>query len=671
VPDTTITRGELMDKILQLPDPRKRAAAVAWVTAAYINSTTMAVRPTPGATRDIAHRRSYAGKPSLYFRDVLGWVLTDQQERMLELIEQEDKILLPSGTNIGKSFVLAGYGIYRFDAVGALEDPDLGLAEQGAKILLPGPDAKTVQKTIFAKMLVHAMRAEARGFLMPGYRTETGGSVLWRVRPEWDIEAFSPPRKVGQEIAHTASGRHHRNMIALVEEASGVDERVMAAVEGMCSSQGNKIIAPFNPAESGSAVFVRSNLSSYRTHHISALDHPNVKLRLNPGDEGYIPGAVAYRNIDARVRDQCKDFGPYPKVQPDKIHKDIVYALPHQGARERGRRKDGNPGHPDAPLRVYRPGPMFEAQVLGQWPSGGDYRLFSIGAWDESVARWIEAGSDPEEPPDMVGCDPARFGSDDSCAAPRWGPTAEELLRGYMDARDSGGDLKGGSEKAVQQYVRDNGCRIGEIRVLNKGDGPSLARQLVDLWPSSPFNIDEGGGVSCLDHLRSVLKRDAMGVVFGSAPPEPTPGEPWSENLRTAMYVRFARVVAFGLVDVPNDPQLREEVLAHELKYRYRTVEERVNGRLQKVRKPSVLLIEKDEVKKRIGRSPDKADAAVQSLLGAPVKEFLAATEAMAYAPTRSGRSQYAPTAPSHEDEDDDAPVRRKRSKGRYGYDPR
>jgi hypothetical protein len=563
---------------------------------------------TASKRRDPASRARYAGDPWAYLSDILGWELTAQQGDALDLIERETRVLIPSGNNLGKTFLLAGYACYFEDAVAA--QPDESGREQGARVLLPGPDHPTIVNTIFAEMMAHVARAEARGFPMPGIRT----AETWKVRALWGVEMFSPPKSVSQQVAHTASGRHHRNQIALIEEGQGVEERVWRAVEGMCSSAGNKIVSSFNPTEPSGPAYQRGRNGNYRVLHMDAFDHPNVRER-----RLVVMAAVDFKVIDARVRD-CRDRGSASSAQPDPEFGDFVYALPPSlDAHESGPREDGILGHPAGELRIYRPTPAFEAQVRGQYPRSIDTGLFNPGAWDSGVARW-RAWQDPGKPPDAVGVDAARTGADDTCAAPRWGEDGEAMLRAWAAA------AKGVDEKltaallaplgeAVQwsptEWITGRRIRVGELRIAPKGTGTQVAEWLTRIWPRSPWNVDEGGvGASVLDHARDVLGVQASGVSFAASPPPPVHEEPWCENTRAALFVRAAMLINRGLVDPPDDDLLREEILAHELVHGSKVVEEAG----AKVRKPSVRILEKDEVKKKIGRSPDRADAFVLAL---------------------------------------------------------
>jgi hypothetical protein len=550
--------------------------------------------------RDPEMRRIYVGDPAKYFRDILGWNLTPQQEEALQLIEQFDRVLIPSGNNLGKTFLLSGYAVYRFDAVASLPDEDRGLEEQGAQILLPGPDHATVYQTVYNSILEHAQRAEHRGFLMPQGRSER--SVLWRVRARWHMEPFAPSKRVDQAVRHSASGRHHINQVALIEEGQGVDEALWKAVEGMCSSSGNKIISAFNPTEPSGPTYQRALQGGWHVLHINAFEHPNVR-----GRTVVVPDAISFKVVDNRVRDECRDRGPYPATTPEEDRGDFVYALPPSlTSEEYGPRPDQHLGHPEGKLHVYRPSPSFEAQVLGQWPRSISTGLFDPGSWDAAARLW-DLELQPDRAPDRVGVDVAREGADETCLCPVWGGVASDLIRDYHAA------LTEHDEEEMDKILRTRKVFVGEILSAPAGDGPTTARWIANRFPYSPLNIDESGvGASVLDHLKEVMDRDATGISFARTPGETLPGEVICLNMRAAMYVRAARLVNTGLVEVPPDELLREEVMAHELVHTEKVV--KITGSKKRERKPAVRILDKDAIRKKIGRSPDRADAFVLAL---------------------------------------------------------
>lgn len=550
---------------------------------------------------NLERRRRYATDPFAYARDVFGYRLTKQQEEVLDAVHRETRVLIPAAQNVGKTWILALGGLWLFDAVSALPGPE-GQLQQGARILLPGPDANSVFGTVYLKIVGHAMRAESRGWRVPGTWSEQ--SVLWRVEghPEWSFEKLTPPKKVGQGQAHGAAGRHHVNQHALIEEGNGVSEALWTAVEGTCSGAGNKIISPYNPTEPVGPAVERERTGTYKVLRLSALDHPNVKTR-----KTVVPGAVGHARVDDLVKDHTIDQGAFPGTPLDPQRGDFVYALPPLGAVETGRpRRDGVAGHPAGAPRVRRPLPAAEVSVLGRTAMSSVTGLFSADSIARAQQRWRDTPA-PAVRPSRVGADPARTGADDSCAAPAWGESAEVLLRAYHDAQQRG--------PAAIAALATRRIRIGVISVLPKGDGPRVATALVELYPNVPFTIDDGGvGTSPIDHLRSVIGAQVGTVSFGGAPPSPPPGGHQAENMRSHMYLLLAMLLARDLVDLPPDPALTAELLAHRIEYRSKSVPS-LNG---STRVTSVLLEAKDKVKERIGRSPDRADTAVLAVTEPP-----------------------------------------------------
>lgn len=608
-----------------------------------------------GPGRPWSERRPYAldDDPLGYIRDIFGVHLTPQEEELVRLMESSDRVLAPSGNNLGKTFTLACYGWYRYDAVASLPSSVPGVEEQGCILLLPGPDHATIFDTIYSQMLELAERARDRGFPMPGSISEK--STRMKVGPRWFCRAFAPQKNKRISVAHTASGRHHPNMVALMEEGAGVEEPIWKATEGQCSSEGNKIISSFNPTEASGSAWERAHPSKatksvWDVLHLTALEHPNVLTRSSA-----VGGAISHKVLEGRLRSECDNRGPAGSVDLDPDHHDFLYALPDDEMMEdaKGPREDGIPGHPLAPVSVFRPGLIFTAQGLGQWPASSIAGLFDNAAWARSTRRW-EAAKKPTKPPDRVGVDAAREGADDTVCAPAWGKDAETLLRAWREMKASAAGvrskepepvmpepedvdaladwlgsaaakdmikgkkpktvpLKLTAEEALEKVRARHRMRIGQPVPCPKGDGLKVARWIADRYPDSPFNVDNGSvGASVLDQLKLIFEKDAQGVSFGGRILPKIQGEMIPENMRTQLYTRFAQLVRLDLVDIPPDSMLRQEAFAHKLIHRLKSI--KVNGKSE--RRPTVMLISKDDVKELIGRSPDRMDAVVLAALG-------------------------------------------------------
>lgn len=578
----SLTREQLASRILALPSIAEQTLALRALEKLIL------------AEDNVQERLAeYAGHPIDYFREVLGVrILTPDQEKVLRAVDTHDRVLIAAANGVGKTHLLGGVVCYFMGPVACQVDPDTG-EPQRARVLLPGPNHKTVFATVYTAALQHAQRAAERGFPHPGAMSTK--TVRWMAGPGWEVEAFSPPRKVGERAAHAAGGRHARNQVAVIEEGAGCSESLWKAVEGMCSTDGNKILSPFNPTEINNPAYIRAQRRDWLTIHISALDHPNVLER-----RGVIPEARGHQDVERKIREECEVLGEYPSTLPDSGKDEFLYALPpKEVVDDEQPRDDGVPGHAEGTILVYRPSPAFQGQVLGRWPEGADgASLFSATAWAEAVERWMEA-PEPPRAPDRVGVDLARTGADEIFTTPSWGPTAAEVLQRYRRA------IEDGDERTLQE-LKENRIRVGMPERVANGDGVEVASDIDRMWPSSVLVCDEGGvGASAVDHLSKVLGRLVVPVAFAAKAFQDSDDEPFCEDTRTQMYWRLARLVKLGLVDVPPDPMLREEILAHRL------------GRCRRVidgeRREAIRLESKTVVRSEIGRSPDRTDSVVLS----------------------------------------------------------
>ena len=546
------------------------------------------------ATRDPIHRRRYADDPWAYIADILGITLSQPQKKALDAVTSHDRILLAGANNVGKTVLDACIALWFLDARGALPGGDF--EERGARVLLVGPDHSTIFQTVYAEMLSLARRAEARGHLMPGSRSTA--SVNWKVREKWGVEPFAPAKKAGQKQAHSAAGRHQREQLAILCEAQGIPEPVWKGVEGMCSTQGNRILAETNPTEAHGPFHSRSRLQSWRLVHLSALEHDNITDR-----RLIIPEAISWQKLESRIRDQCEELGPWPEVQPNAGYDDFIYALTPKDAEDSEQtRSDGFLGSAEGEPRVYRPRANFAPQSLGRYPKGGEQSLFDPAALDEAMARWREVHA-PEIPPDRVGLDSAYGQGDAICAAGAWGADATTLLSRYQEA------MANGSQDAIDLLREHQRAYVGRLHILPAARPPETARWMLDRFPQSHWMVEHaGGGEGVCDHARTTLRFYNYSKINPSdAAPPRLDEEAACDNVRASLYVRAAMLVQRGLVDVPDDPMLRQELMAMKLVYDRTTVQD--GQRVQVARVTS-----KKDLLKTLGRSPDRATAFVFAL---------------------------------------------------------
>src|SRR5579862_885530 len=210
----------------------------------------------------------------------------------------------------------------------------------------------------------------------------------------------------------------------------------------------------------------------------------------------------------------------------------------------------------------YRPGPLAESRLLGRWPTQG-----STSVWTE--AMWMAALQ--EQPLDLrqpmaIGCDVARFGDDFTSIVVRRGNCAlhHETHNGW-DTRQTAGRLK----QLASEYVGREDPRKVEIYVDDDGVGGGVVDQK-DGWTFRPMN--------------------------GNSKPTKPNDYP---NVRSELWFVTANRADTHDLDLS---RLSRESLAL-LRRQVMAPVYRLDERGRRVIEP------KADTKKRIGRSPDDADA--------------------------------------------------------------
>lgn len=206
-------------------------------------------------------------------------------------------------------------------------------------------------------------------------------------------------------------------------------------------------------------------------------------------------------------------------------------------------------------IRIYgRDNPWVMATILGLFPPGGFNTLLGVDQVEAAMKRHYRE-HEYEYAARTMGIDVARFGDDSSVIAKRQGLVAFPMT---------------------------------QLRNVNGIQGAGAAsRQYID-WGGDAIFVDNTGGfgASWIDQLQ-VLNQSPIAVAFSESPSDQR-----FANKRAEMYWEMAEWVKAGGA-LPNDPDLIVELTAATYSFR----------------RDKILLEDKDQIKARIGRSPDKADA--------------------------------------------------------------
>ena len=491
--------------------------------------------------------------------------------------------------------LLSAYGVYYLDVYGAQLDND-GEPE-GALWIMSHPTADGIFKLLWSAALGHIRKAQRLGYTMPGFHSER--SVTWHIRDDWRAEGISPPKRAGELQQHGGAGRHHKNLLITFDEAPGIEAERYRAAEGMASGEKNKFIKVGNPTENvGTFYEYATSKSGERIFTLSALNHPNVVER-----KEVVPGAKSHVDIDSKVRDWCENRGDWPEVQPNPEFHDIVYALhpdvgtpaqesipdpmPYDGEYDDGTgSKKRILGHAMGRVCVFRPDHRFLSSEMGEFPLESVHGLFSRAALERAVAMWEEtsqSGQVANLQPHRVAIDPAE---------------------------SEGGDLP--MSAPLYRVIAPNGKereRVGRMLELARGTGEVLAASAYRHYGHrAEYVVDVNGiGTGAESHLRSnqgvTTFPFRVSAVVGSyrrqeGDPPYLLDEPLFGNARAAAYWRAAQKVNRGEVEIPPDEQLIQELI----------------NTVYVIRRGKMYILEKKELRKVLGRSPDRADTLVMLL---------------------------------------------------------
>lgn len=138
-------------------------------------------------------------------------------------------------------------------------------------------------------------------------------------------------------------------------------------------------------------------------------------------------------------------------------------------------------------------------------------------------------------------------------------------------------------------FYKREGMKITDYRIVNGFDTQEVARigwDMVKRDPNVPIKVDVTGvGAGVVDKLRDMGAR-VIEIEFGGKPTEPDK----YTSVADEMWFGFQEIL--GQIDIPNDPLLMEELSGRHYEYQ---------GDKRKIES-------KKDFKKRMGRSPDRAD---------------------------------------------------------------
>lgn len=321
--------------------------------------------------------------PVFFVRRVLGGDPWEKQEEVLNAVRDHRRVAVRACHGVGKTKVAAWVALWFL------------YCHRNSKVITTAPTWHQVENLLWRE--IHAAHATSR--------IPLGGKVLQtqiELGKQWFALGLSTDKP------ERFQGFHAENILLIVDEASGVDQRIFEAAEGFLTSPGAKLLLIGNPTQLSGEFYNAFRSPLYHKIHISAFDSPNLKA-----------GKV--------VR-------PY-LVTPEWVE--------------------------EKRIQWGEDSPMWYSRVLGEFPEQGDDTLIPL-AWIEAAQRrWSEI---PPGQPIELGVDVARYGSDSTVIILRRGERAEIVrrLRGQDTMQVAG---------AVIDALRSTSATVAKVDVVGLGAG--------------------------------------------------------------------------------------------------------------------------------------------------------------------------------------------------------
>ncbi len=487
----------------------------------------------------------------LFAGQILKVSLDKDQEKILSAIQKERRVSVRSGTSRGKDFVAACASLCFLYLTPRFNEE--GELVESTKVVNTAPTGRQIRNI----MIPEISKLFKKSKILPGNLLSDG--IRFQDHQDWFLTGF----KASDDEIEAWSGLHAANVMVVVTEASGISDIMFDSIEGIL--QGNsRLVLVFNPNTTTGESYRSTKNKLYKKFRLNDLNAPNVVnyqkylngvIDYNIYSEKHIPGQVDY----PWVRDKI-DKGwatPIKKSEMVKSKHDFEF--------------DG---------KYYRPNNLFRIKVLGEFGEEGDDKLIPLSWIEEAEKRWEEKMNsvDPIIKPLDLGVDIAGMGRDTSVYTYRYGSLVREIeIITNAEERETIHMENAGRVKRIL----DEHTRFGSFAYIDTiGEGAGVYSRLV-----------EQGYENAISYKSSY---SAEGLTDDTQERE-------FESLRAYAYWMLRESLnpanSFKLA-LPPDDVLKEEL--NEMNWVVRS-----DGKIG--------LEKKDDIKKRLGRSPDKADSLAQT----------------------------------------------------------
>lgn len=443
----------------------------------------------------------HATDPVGFAEDVLGFTAWSAQREIMESVRDNTRTAVRACHGPGKTAVAARIVLWF-----------LAAHPGRSRVITTAPTWAQVADQLWREIREAVSAAHARDLLL---KWPAPSATKLDLGDQWFAIGHSTDRP------ERFQGHHAEHLLLVVDEASGVDEKIFEAAEGFLTAQGARVLLLGNPTRMG-GTFHRAfttGRAAWNTVHISAYDLPN-------------------------------ETG-------EQVPEHVARALPKKGWAEERRREWGEDSQ------------IYQVRVLGNFATQGARAVIGLDVVEQAQARDL-GPVDSTYDHVVIACDVARFGSDETVIVERIGQRVRIL------------------EKYIGQPTTYTAGRLREQAARHP---VAHVRIVVD-------DVGVGGGVT--DQLRAA----GLNVTaFNGGEKAHNPLK--YRNRRSELWFQTAAMLPD--LDLDPDEQLCADLVTPE--YTYDDAQRRVVER-------------KEDTRKRLGRSPDRADAVMLTLVKGEPSSF-------------------------------------------------
>lgn len=510
--------------------------------------------PVEQAARAFEPKPDFDSDPAAWGEQRLGEFYWSAQREILESIRDNRYTAVQSCHDAGKSFIAAR-------AIAKWIDTH----EPGeAFVVSTAPTSAQVSAILWREL--QKAHSKALPPPLPGQITISG-------YPQWKIaggELVGYGRKPADYAESAFQGIHARYVLIVIDEAGGIPPTLYNAVDALATNVHARVLAIGNPDDPTShfADICKRN-SGWNVIRIDGLKTPNfTQEQVEWLDCPQCKQQGRNEPLLAQLyREERLDYTT--EHVPDNIRDMLLSPL---WAEERLHRWVGVPGEGQQLAALARTSALFTSKVRGEFPTDSTDGIIPLGWVEAAIQRWHdwnEKGQPPVEGRFVLGADIAGTGADSTVFGHRVGPVVQ---------------------KCTEHRYGDTMETVGHIRAV-----------LTE--PHSSAVVDSIGiGTGVVDRLRE-LRADVVPFTGSASAKGMTDksGEFGFTNVRSAAWWNMREMLdpsRGSIVALPDLENLRTDLTVPKWKVTS-------GGKIQ--------VEPKDEVKKRLGRSPDHGDAVVMS----------------------------------------------------------